>query len=74
MRPSFSYLDKADAKYREREAANERKSLTQGLPLDGLKVQAQVGFKGADSQQVRLRMVPGYGDVLGGNYFSGLSF
>lgn len=30
LRPSFSYLDKADAKHREREAANE------GEPADSL--------------------------------------
>lgn len=28
LRPSFSYLDKADAKHREREAANEGEYIT----------------------------------------------
>lgn len=34
MRPSFSYLDKADGKHKEREAANEGKRELWDLLLD----------------------------------------
>ncbi|KAL7979199.1 hypothetical protein Chor_015223 [Crotalus horridus] len=44
MRPSFAYLDKADAKYREREAANEQK----------------VRFSRPESEQARQRRVQSY--------------
>nr|XP_012320134.1 DNA-directed RNA polymerase III subunit RPC5 isoform X4 [Aotus nancymaae] len=58
LRPSFSYLDKADAKHREREAANEGDS-SQDEAEDDVK-QITVRFSRPESEQARQRRVQSY--------------
>ncbi|KAB0389304.1 hypothetical protein E2I00_017103 [Balaenoptera physalus] len=52
LRPSFSYLDKADAKHREREAANEAGDSSQD--------EAEEDVKQITSEQARQRRVQSY--------------
>ncbi|XP_042293642.1 DNA-directed RNA polymerase III subunit RPC5 isoform X1 [Sceloporus undulatus] len=59
MRPSFSYLDKADAKYREREAANEPGDSSQDEAEEDVK-QITVRFSRPESEQARQRRVQSY--------------
>ncbi|XP_047693704.1 DNA-directed RNA polymerase III subunit RPC5 isoform X2 [Prionailurus viverrinus] len=58
LRPSFSYLDKADAKHREREAANEGDS-SQDEAEEDVK-QITVRFSRPESEQARQRRVQSY--------------
>ncbi|KAM5329636.1 DNA-directed RNA polymerase III subunit RPC5 isoform 1-T5 [Glossophaga mutica] len=58
LRPSFSYLDKADAKHREREAANEGDS-SQDETEEDVK-QITVRFSRPESEQARQRRVQSY--------------
>ncbi|XP_069761698.1 DNA-directed RNA polymerase III subunit RPC5 isoform X2 [Narcine bancroftii] len=58
MRPSFSYLDKADAKHREREAATEGDS-SQDEVEDDVK-QVTVRFSRPESEQARQRRIQSY--------------
>uniref|UniRef100_A0AAY4BHT1 DNA-directed RNA polymerase III subunit RPC5 C-terminal domain-containing protein n=1 Tax=Denticeps clupeoides TaxID=299321 RepID=A0AAY4BHT1_9TELE len=59
MRPSFSYLDKADNKHREREAANEAGDSSQDEAEDDVK-QITVRFSRPESEQARQRRVQSY--------------
>ncbi|KAM4698401.1 DNA-directed RNA polymerase III subunit RPC5 [Rhinophrynus dorsalis] len=59
MRPSFTYLDKADTKYREREAANEAGDSSQDEAEDDVK-QVTVRFSRPESEQARQRRVQSY--------------
>ncbi|XP_078200995.1 DNA-directed RNA polymerase III subunit RPC5 isoform X1 [Callithrix jacchus] len=59
LRPSFSYLDKADAKHREREAANEAGDSSQDEAEDDVK-QITVRFSRPESEQARQRRVQSY--------------
>uniref|UniRef100_A0A4W3HDG1 Polymerase (RNA) III (DNA directed) polypeptide E n=1 Tax=Callorhinchus milii TaxID=7868 RepID=A0A4W3HDG1_CALMI len=59
MRPSFSYLDKADAKHREREAANEAGDSSQDEAEDDVK-QITVRFSRPESEQARQRRIQSY--------------
>nr|XP_045051369.2 DNA-directed RNA polymerase III subunit RPC5 isoform X2 [Desmodus rotundus] len=58
LRPSFSYLDKADAKHREREVANEGDS-SQDEAEEDVK-QITVRFSRPESEQARQRRVQSY--------------
>uniref|UniRef100_UPI00398F3D95 DNA-directed RNA polymerase III subunit RPC5 isoform X2 n=1 Tax=Pristiophorus japonicus TaxID=55135 RepID=UPI00398F3D95 len=59
LRPSFSYLDKADAKHREREAANEAGDSSQDEAEDDAK-QITVRFSRPESEQARQRRIQSY--------------
>ncbi|XP_036597354.1 DNA-directed RNA polymerase III subunit RPC5 isoform X1 [Trichosurus vulpecula] len=59
LRPSFSYLDKADAKHREREAANEAGDSSQDEAEEDIK-QITVRFSRPESEQARQRRVQSY--------------
>ncbi|XP_054848784.1 DNA-directed RNA polymerase III subunit RPC5 [Eublepharis macularius] len=59
LRPSFSYLDKADAKHREREAANEAGDSSQDETEEDVK-QITVRFSRPESEQARQRRVQSY--------------
>ncbi|XP_053550650.1 DNA-directed RNA polymerase III subunit RPC5 [Bombina bombina] len=59
MRPSFTYLDKADTKYREREAANEAGDSSQDEGEEDVK-QVTVRFSRPESEQARQRRVQSY--------------
>ncbi|KAM4631594.1 DNA-directed RNA polymerase III subunit RPC5 [Discoglossus pictus] len=59
MRPSFTYLDKADSKYREREAANEAGDSSQDEGEEDVK-QVTVRFSRPESEQARQRRVQSY--------------
>ncbi|XP_075421525.1 DNA-directed RNA polymerase III subunit RPC5 isoform X2 [Ascaphus truei] len=59
LRPSFSYLDKADSKYREREAANEAGDSSQDEGEEDVK-QVTVRFSRPESEQARQRRVQSY--------------
>ncbi|KAM8962179.1 DNA-directed RNA polymerase III subunit RPC5 isoform 2-T2 [Pelodytes ibericus] len=59
MRPSFSYLDKADSKYKEREAANEAGDSSQDEGEEDVK-QVTVRFSRPESEQARQRRVQSY--------------
>ncbi|XP_043085958.1 DNA-directed RNA polymerase III subunit RPC5 [Puntigrus tetrazona] len=59
MRPSFSYLDKADTKHREREAANEAGDSSQDEAEDDVK-QITVRFSRPESEQARQRRIQSY--------------
>ncbi|XP_041063149.1 DNA-directed RNA polymerase III subunit RPC5 isoform X1 [Carcharodon carcharias] len=59
LRPSFSYLDKADAKHREREAANEAGDSSQDEAEDDVK-QITVRFSRPESEQARQRRIQSY--------------
>lgn len=59
LRPSFSYLDKADAKHREREAANEAGDSSQDEADEDVK-QVTVRFSRPESEQARQRRVQSY--------------
>ncbi|NXP45456.1 RPC5 polymerase, partial [Heliornis fulica] len=59
LRPSFSYLDKADAKHREREAANEGGDSSQDEAEDDVK-QITVRFSRPETEQARQRRVQSY--------------
>ncbi|MBN3303834.1 RPC5 polymerase, partial [Amia calva] len=59
MRPSFSYLDKADSKHREREAANEGGDSSQDEAEEDIK-QITVRFSRPESEQARQRRYQSY--------------
>ncbi|KAL2078201.1 hypothetical protein ACEWY4_025886 [Coilia grayii] len=59
MRPSFTYLDKADTKHREREAANEAGDSSQDEAEDDVK-QITVRFSRPESEQARQRRTQSY--------------
>uniref|UniRef100_A0A8C3VPI9 RNA polymerase III subunit E n=1 Tax=Catagonus wagneri TaxID=51154 RepID=A0A8C3VPI9_9CETA len=59
LRPSLSYLDKADAKHREREAANEAGDSSQDEAEEDVK-QITVRFSRPESEQARQRRVQSY--------------
>lgn len=59
MRPSFSYLDQADSKHREREAANEGGDSSQDEAEDEIK-QITVRFSRPESEQARQRRIQSY--------------
>ncbi|KAI5103043.1 DNA-directed RNA polymerase III subunit RPC5 isoform X1, partial [Silurus meridionalis] len=59
MRPSFSYLDKADSKHKEREAANEAGDSSQDEAEDDVK-QITVRFSRPESEQARQRRIQSY--------------
>ncbi|XP_021267752.1 DNA-directed RNA polymerase III subunit RPC5 isoform X1 [Numida meleagris] len=59
LRPSFTYLDKADAKHREREAANEGGDSSQDEAEDDVK-QITVRFSRPETEQARQRRVQSY--------------
>ncbi|XP_051523240.1 DNA-directed RNA polymerase III subunit RPC5-like isoform X2 [Myxocyprinus asiaticus] len=59
MRPSFTYLDKADSKHREREAANEAGDSSQDEAEDDVK-QITVRFSRPESEQARQRRIQSY--------------
>ncbi|XP_006892703.1 PREDICTED: DNA-directed RNA polymerase III subunit RPC5 isoform X1 [Elephantulus edwardii] len=59
LHPSFSYLDKADAKHREREAANEAGDSSQDEAEEDVK-QITVRFSRPESEQARQRRVQSY--------------
>ncbi|NXH21255.1 RPC5 polymerase, partial [Bucco capensis] len=59
LRPSFTYLDKADAKHREREAANEGGDSSQDETEDDVK-QITVRFSRPETEQARQRRVQSY--------------
>ncbi|XP_072204854.1 DNA-directed RNA polymerase III subunit RPC5 isoform X1 [Excalfactoria chinensis] len=59
LRPSFTYLDKADAKHREREAANEGGDSSQDEAEDDIK-QITVRFSRPETEQARQRRVQSY--------------
>lgn len=59
IRPSFSYLDKADAKHKEREAANEADESSQDEAEEDVK-QVTVRFARPESEQARQRRVQSY--------------
>ncbi|XP_069036943.1 DNA-directed RNA polymerase III subunit RPC5 isoform X1 [Lepisosteus oculatus] len=59
LRPSFSYLDKADSKHREREAANEGGDSSQDEAEEDIK-QITVRFSRPESEQARQRRIQSY--------------
>ncbi|XP_060951250.1 DNA-directed RNA polymerase III subunit RPC5 [Limanda limanda] len=59
MRPSFSYLDKADNKTREREAANEGGDSSQDEAEEDVKA-VTVRFARPESEQARQRRIQSY--------------
>lgn len=59
MRPSFTYLDKADTTHREREAANEAGDSSQDEAEDDVK-QITVRFSRPESEQARQRRIQSY--------------
>ncbi|KAK1344454.1 hypothetical protein QTO34_013150 [Cnephaeus nilssonii] len=62
LRPSFSYLDKADAKHREREAASEARGglgRAEDVKRTGLQ-QREVRFSRPESEQARQRRAQSY--------------
>ncbi|XP_034715314.1 DNA-directed RNA polymerase III subunit RPC5 [Etheostoma cragini] len=59
MRPSFSYLDKADTKTREREAANEGGDSSQDEAEEDAKA-ITVRFSRPESEQARQRRIQSY--------------
>uniref|UniRef100_A0AAY5KL90 DNA-directed RNA polymerase III subunit RPC5 C-terminal domain-containing protein n=1 Tax=Esox lucius TaxID=8010 RepID=A0AAY5KL90_ESOLU len=59
MRPSFSYLDKADSKHREREAANEGGDSSQDEAEEDVKA-VTVRFSRPESEQARQRRIQSY--------------
>ncbi|XP_015237030.1 PREDICTED: DNA-directed RNA polymerase III subunit RPC5 [Cyprinodon variegatus] len=59
MRPSFSYLDKADSKTREREAANEGGDSSQDEAEEEAKA-ITVRFSRPESEQARQRRIQSY--------------
>ncbi|KAF7660340.1 hypothetical protein LDENG_00283610 [Lucifuga dentata] len=59
MRPSFTYLDKADSKTREREAANEGGDSSQDEAEDEAKA-ITVRFARPESEQARQRRIQSY--------------
>lgn len=59
MRPSFSYLDKADTKTREREAANEGGDSSQDEAEEDVKA-ITVRFSRPESEQARQRRLQSY--------------
>ncbi|XP_035261549.1 DNA-directed RNA polymerase III subunit RPC5 [Anguilla anguilla] len=59
MRPSFSYLDKADSRHREREAANEGGDSSQDEAEEDIK-QITVRFSRPESEQARQRRIQSY--------------
>ncbi|XP_048187631.1 DNA-directed RNA polymerase III subunit RPC5 isoform X1 [Perognathus longimembris pacificus] len=59
LRPSFTYLDKADAKHRDREAANEAGDSSQDEAEEDVK-QITVRFSRPESEQARQRRVQSY--------------
>ncbi|XP_064009860.1 DNA-directed RNA polymerase III subunit RPC5 [Pogoniulus pusillus] len=59
LRPSFTYLDKADAKHREREAATEGGDSSQDEAEDDVK-QITVRFSRPETEQARQRRVQSY--------------
>uniref|UniRef100_A0A674BXM9 Polymerase (RNA) III (DNA directed) polypeptide E n=1 Tax=Salmo trutta TaxID=8032 RepID=A0A674BXM9_SALTR len=59
MRPSFSYLDKADCKHREREAANEGGDSSQDEAEEDVKA-VTVRFSRPESEQARQRRIQSY--------------
>uniref|UniRef100_A0A4W5QQJ2 Polymerase (RNA) III (DNA directed) polypeptide E n=1 Tax=Hucho hucho TaxID=62062 RepID=A0A4W5QQJ2_9TELE len=59
MRPSFSYLDKADSKHREREAANEGGDSSQDEAEEDVKA-VTVRFSRPESDQARQRRIQSY--------------
>ncbi|KAG1935688.1 DNA-directed RNA polymerase III subunit RPC5 [Pimephales promelas] len=59
MRPSFTYLDKADTKHREREAANEAGDSSQDEAEEDVK-QITVRFSRPESEQARQRRIQSY--------------
>ncbi|KAF3853794.1 hypothetical protein F7725_014482 [Dissostichus mawsoni] len=65
MRPSFTYLDKADTKTREREAANEGGDSSQDEAEEDVKA-ITVRFARPESEQARQRRIQSY-DFLRGS-------
>lgn len=59
MKPSFTYLDRADTKHREREAANEAGDSSQDEAEDDVK-QITVRFSRPESEQARQRRIQSY--------------
>ncbi|KAM3859340.1 DNA-directed RNA polymerase III subunit RPC5 [Diretmus argenteus] len=59
MRPSFTYLDKADSKHREREAANEGGDSSQDEAEEEAKA-ITVRFSRPESEQARQRRIQSY--------------
>ncbi|XP_039630518.1 DNA-directed RNA polymerase III subunit RPC5 [Polypterus senegalus] len=59
LRPSFSYLDKADSKHREREAANEGGDSSQDEAEEDVK-QITVRFSRPETEQARQRRIQSY--------------
>ncbi|NXX37838.1 RPC5 polymerase, partial [Tricholaema leucomelas] len=59
LRPSFTYLDKADAKHREREAATEGGDSSQDEAEEDVK-QITVRFSRPETEQARQRRVQSY--------------
>ncbi|CAB1338227.1 unnamed protein product, partial [Coregonus sp. 'balchen'] len=59
MRPSFSYLDKADSKHRERETANEGGDSSQDEAEEDVKA-VTVRFSRPESEQARQRRIQSY--------------
>uniref|UniRef100_A0A4W5LIX1 Polymerase (RNA) III (DNA directed) polypeptide E n=1 Tax=Hucho hucho TaxID=62062 RepID=A0A4W5LIX1_9TELE len=59
MRPSFCYLDKADCKHREREAANEGGDSSQDEAEEDVKA-VTVRFSRPESEQARQRRIQSY--------------
>uniref|UniRef100_A0A803KK88 Polymerase (RNA) III (DNA directed) polypeptide E (80kD) n=1 Tax=Xenopus tropicalis TaxID=8364 RepID=A0A803KK88_XENTR len=59
MRPSFTYLDKADIKFKEREAANEGGDPSQDEAEDDVK-QVNVRFSRPESEKAKQRRVQSY--------------
>uniref|UniRef100_A0A673IL73 DNA-directed RNA polymerase III subunit RPC5-like n=1 Tax=Sinocyclocheilus rhinocerous TaxID=307959 RepID=A0A673IL73_9TELE len=60
MRPSFSYLDKADTKHREREAANEGTGDSSQDEAEEDVKQITVRFSRPESEQARQRRIQSY--------------
>ncbi|KAM9305142.1 DNA-directed RNA polymerase III subunit RPC5 [Gastrophryne carolinensis] len=59
MRPSFTYLDKADSKFREREAANEGGDSSQDEAEEDIK-QVTVRFSRPETEQAKQRRAQSY--------------
>ncbi|XP_053327192.1 DNA-directed RNA polymerase III subunit RPC5 [Spea bombifrons] len=59
MRPSFTYLDKADSKFREREAANEAGDSSQDEGEEDVK-QVTVRFSRPETEQAKQRKAQSY--------------
>ncbi|NP_001016970.1 RNA polymerase III polypeptide E [Xenopus tropicalis] len=59
MRPSFTYLDKADTKFKEREAANEGGDSSQDEVEDDIK-QVTVRFSRPESEKAKQRRAQSY--------------